>query len=102
MLLWRGAGSDADQARAEQRRDGPLQLLGLERFADVTLRARNPIVALFGEPIDLSAFPAETRLAHHKKCADLFCARISALMAEERRIRAEASVASPARGRLGR
>ena len=66
------------------------------------LRARNPIVALFGEPIDLSAFPAETRLAHHKKCADLFCARISALMAEERRIRAEASVASPARGRLGR
>jgi 1-acyl-sn-glycerol-3-phosphate acyltransferase len=54
------------------------------------LRGRDPIVAVYGEPIDLSAFPAETRLAHHKKCADLFCERISALMEEERRVRQEA------------
>ena len=66
------------------------------------LRARDPIVAVYGYPIDLSSFPAETRLAHHKTCADLFCERISALMKEEKRVRAEVSVASPARGRSGR
>ena len=54
------------------------------------LRAREPIIAVFGDPIDLSAFPGETRLTHHTKCADLFCSRISALMDEERRIRSEA------------
>ncbi|MFL5309261.1 MAG: lysophospholipid acyltransferase family protein, partial [Myxococcales bacterium] len=53
------------------------------------LRARDPIVAVFGEPIDLSAFPGATRLAHHKKCADLFRERISALMNEEKRARDE-------------
>ena len=53
------------------------------------VRGRDPIVAIYGEPIDLSAFPAETRLTHHKKCADLFCDRISALMPEEKRLRAE-------------
>ena len=54
-----------------------------------TLRGRNPIVAVFGDPIDLSAFPAETRLTHHKKCADLFCERIYGLMNEERGVRRE-------------
>ena len=56
------------------------------------LRAREPIIAVFGDPIDLSAFPGETRLTHHKKCADLFCSRISALMDEEKRIRSEAKI----------
>jgi 1-acyl-sn-glycerol-3-phosphate acyltransferase len=53
-----------------------------------SVRGRDPILAIYGEPIDLSSFPAETRLTHHKKCADLFCARISALMLEEKRLRA--------------
>jgi 1-acyl-sn-glycerol-3-phosphate acyltransferase len=57
------------------------------------LRAREPIIAVFGDPIDLSAFPGETRLTHHKKSADLFCERISALMDEEKRIRSEAPLA---------
>jgi 1-acyl-sn-glycerol-3-phosphate acyltransferase len=51
------------------------------------VRRTDPIVAVFGEPIDLSAFPAETRLAHHKRCSDLFCARIYALMDEEKQAR---------------
>ena len=39
---------------------------------------------LNGAPVDLSAFPAETRLSHHKKCADLFNERITALGQEEK------------------
>jgi 1-acyl-sn-glycerol-3-phosphate acyltransferase len=58
------------------------------------VRGRDPIVAVFGDPIDLSAFPAETRLAHHKRCSDLFCARITALMEEEKRIRSGLNEAS--------
>ncbi len=74
----------------------------LLREIAANLRGRDPIVAVFGEPIDLSAFPAETRLTHHKKCADLFCERISALMDEEKRIRGETTSVSPARVRPGR
>jgi 1-acyl-sn-glycerol-3-phosphate acyltransferase len=51
------------------------------------IRRRDPIVAVFGEPIDLSVFPAETRLAHHKRCSDLFRARIYGLMDEEKQAR---------------
>jgi 1-acyl-sn-glycerol-3-phosphate acyltransferase len=74
----------------------------LLREIAANLRGREPIVAVFGEPIDLSAFPAETRLTHHKQCADLFCERISALMEEEKRIRGAATAASPERVRSGR
>jgi 1-acyl-sn-glycerol-3-phosphate acyltransferase len=74
----------------------------LLREIAANLRGRDPIVAVFGEPIDLSAFPAETRLTHHKRCADLFCERISALMDEEKRTRAAAISASPERVRPGR
>jgi 1-acyl-sn-glycerol-3-phosphate acyltransferase len=59
----------------------------LWREVIANVRGREPIIAVFGDPIDLSAFPAETRLAHHKRCSDLFCARITALMEEEKRIR---------------
>jgi 1-acyl-sn-glycerol-3-phosphate acyltransferase len=59
----------------------------LFREIDASVRGRDPIVAVFGEPIDLSAFPPETRLSHHKRCADLFRDRISALMDEEKRVR---------------
>lgn len=71
----------------------PAFITGLSNklFREIAASAlgRDPIVAVFGEPIDLSAFPAETRLSHHKKCADLFCDRISALMDEEKRFRQE-------------
>jgi 1-acyl-sn-glycerol-3-phosphate acyltransferase len=66
------------------------------------LRRTNPIVMVFGEPVDLSRFPAETRLSHHKKCADLFRERIAALIPEEKAVRAELSAASPERGLPGR
>lgn len=52
------------------------------------LRGERAVMALFGEPIDLSVFPPETRLVHHKKCADLFNEKITALGAEERALRA--------------
>ena len=52
------------------------------------LRRERTVVAVFGEPVDLTAFPAETRLSHHKKCADLFNDRIAALGQEERALRA--------------
>jgi hypothetical protein len=74
----------------------------LFREIAANLRGRDPIVAVFGEPIDLSAFPTETRLTHHKKCADLFRERISALMEEEKQTRAAATFASPERVRPGR
>jgi len=60
-------------------------------------RGRDPVIAVYGEPIDISSFPGETRLAHHKKCSDLFRDRISVLMEEERKIRRELSAASPER-----
>jgi hypothetical protein len=75
----------------------------LWREVIANVRGRDPIVAVFGEPIDLSAFPAETRLAHHKRCSDLFCTRIAALMDEERRVRSGTiTAASRARAPSGR
>jgi hypothetical protein len=54
------------------------------------LRRERVVHAVFGAPIDLSGFPAETRLSHHKKCADLFNERIAALGQEEKALRADA------------
>jgi hypothetical protein len=45
------------------------------------------VVAVYGEPVDLSGWPAETRLSHHKKCADSFNERIAALGEEEKKLR---------------
>ncbi len=56
-----------------------------ELWASVT--RRRPIVAIFGEPVDVSDFPAETRLSHHKRCADRLNDRIAALGAEEKALR---------------
>ena len=55
------------------------------------LSREGKVIAVFGEPVDLSAFPAETRLTHHKKCADLFNERIAALGQEEKALRASAA-----------
>lgn len=54
-----------------------------------TLTGRRPIVAIFGAPVDVSDFPAETRLSHHKRCADRLNDRISALGAEEKAVRSQ-------------
>jgi 1-acyl-sn-glycerol-3-phosphate acyltransferase len=56
-----------------------------ELFAN--LRGQRTIVAVFGAPIDLSAFPETARLTHHKQCADLFTAKIAALAEEEKALR---------------
>jgi 1-acyl-sn-glycerol-3-phosphate acyltransferase len=54
------------------------------------LRAERPVTALFGAPIELPEAPSETRLSHHKRCADLFRDRIAALGEEVRTLRGEA------------
>ena len=58
-----------------------------ELWANLT--RRRPVVAIFGAPVDVSDFPAETRLSHHKRCADRLNERIAALGADERAVRAQ-------------
>ena len=58
------------------------------------LRRERPVYAVFGAPVELPRFEGETRLSHHKKCADLFAERIRALGQEEKELRL--SAASPA------
>src|SRR3954470_8339880 len=64
------------------------------------IRRRRPIVIVFGTPIDVSDWPAETRLSHAKKCADFLNGKIAALMEEEKAVRA--SAAFRPEGRPGR
>ncbi len=45
---------------------------------------RRPVIAVFGAPVDVSDFPAETRLSHHKRCADRLAQHIAALGEEEK------------------
>jgi 1-acyl-sn-glycerol-3-phosphate acyltransferase len=61
-------------------------LLG-ELWANVL--KRRPITAVFGAPVDVSDFPAETRLSHHKRCADRLNQHIAALGEEEKLLRAQ-------------
>ncbi len=58
-------------------------------FAELkaNLRGVRPVLVVFGAPVDLSAFPAETRLSHHKRCADLLALRIRELGQEEKALR---------------
>jgi 1-acyl-sn-glycerol-3-phosphate acyltransferase len=58
------------------------------------IRKKRPIVIVFGNPIDVGDWPAETRLSHAKKCADLFNEKIASLMDEEKAARAEIQTAS--------
>jgi 1-acyl-sn-glycerol-3-phosphate acyltransferase len=51
------------------------------------LRGRSPVVAVYGDPVDLSEFPQETRLSINKKCADKLRDAIASLGAEEREVR---------------
>jgi len=74
----------------------PAFILGLTNSPWAELRANlrkeRPVIAVFGEPIELPQIPEDqTRLSQHKRCADLFNARIAALGAEERSLRTAAS-----------
>jgi 1-acyl-sn-glycerol-3-phosphate acyltransferase len=78
----------------------PAFILGLSNnpWAELkaNIRRERPVIAVFGEPIELPQTPEETRLSHHKKCADVFNQRIAQLGAEERSLRTSASPPSPA------
>jgi 1-acyl-sn-glycerol-3-phosphate acyltransferase len=52
-----------------------------------TLRGERPVNLVYGAPVDLGDWPPETRLSHHKRCADLLAAKIAELGAEERSLR---------------
>jgi len=78
----------------------PAFILGLSNSPWAELKANlhraRPVIAVFGAPVELPETPAEPRLSHSKRCADLLNARIAALGAEERSLRSGASPASPA------
>jgi len=73
----------------------PAFILGLSNgpWAELraNLRGERPVIAVFGEPMELPPLVEETRLSHHKKFADVLNARITELGAEERAIRTAAS-----------
>jgi 1-acyl-sn-glycerol-3-phosphate acyltransferase len=77
----------------------PAFILGLSNspWAELkaNLRRERPVIAVFGAPVKLPETPAETRLSHSKRCADLLNARIAELGAEERSLRTGASPPSP-------
>jgi len=87
-----GAASAADMAVKARPVVVPAFIIGLTNSVWAELRANlrgeRPVRAVFGEPIDLGAYPPEARLVHHKKCADLFNEKIAALGAEEKALRA--------------
>jgi 1-acyl-sn-glycerol-3-phosphate acyltransferase len=63
------------------------------------LRRERPVVVVFGDPVDVSGWPAATRLSQHKRCADSLNASIAALMDEEKALRLTAASPSPAQAR---
>jgi 1-acyl-sn-glycerol-3-phosphate acyltransferase len=54
------------------------------------IRKKRPIVIVFGNPVGVGDWPAQTRLSHAKKCADLLNEKIAALMEEEKGVRSGA------------
>lgn len=54
------------------------------------LRGERPVTAVFGAPIQLPEAPVETRLSHHKRCADLLRERITELGEQVRALRGDA------------
>jgi hypothetical protein len=82
----------------------PAFILGMTNSVWTELKANfrreRPVIAVFGEPVQLPETPQETRLSHHKRVSDLLNERIAALGAEERRLRSAISPpASPASAR---
>lgn len=81
----------------------PAFILGMSNSFWAELKANfrreRAVTALFGPPIALPETTGETRLSHHKKCADLLNREIAALGERVRALRGEAqltSAASPA------
>ena len=66
------------------------------------LLGRNPIVAVFGQPVDLSDYPAETRLSHHKRASDRLNEKIAALFDEEKKLRSSLASGKAERAPIGR
>jgi 1-acyl-sn-glycerol-3-phosphate acyltransferase len=65
----------------------PAFISGLGNSFAGELRSKEPLVAVFGDPIPLPEPEGELRLSHYKRCADLFNEHIATLGAEEREIR---------------
>ncbi len=80
----------------------PAFILGMTNslWAEVkaNFRRERPVIAVFGEPIELPQGAGETRLSHHKRFADRINERIASLGAEERALRSALSPPS----RMGR
>ncbi|MCA1826502.1 MAG: lysophospholipid acyltransferase family protein [Myxococcales bacterium] len=81
-----GAGELALKARPTVV---PAFITGLSNSLWREIRGQTQVVAVFGEPIALPQVEGETRLAHHKRTADLLNERIAALFEEEKRLRAQ-------------
>lgn len=95
-----GAGELALKARPVVL---PAFILGLSNSlwaeAKASWRKERPVIAVFGEPLELPQIPGDTRLSHHKRFADRINQRITSLGAEERALRSAASPpASPLPG----
>ncbi|HZX97569.1 MAG TPA: lysophospholipid acyltransferase family protein [Myxococcales bacterium] len=58
------------------------------------LRGESPVTAVFGAPVELPETPPETRLSHHKRCADLINQRIAELGEQVRGLRGEQRITS--------
>jgi 1-acyl-sn-glycerol-3-phosphate acyltransferase len=79
-----GAGELALKARPSIV---PAFITGLSNSLWREIHGKTKVVAVFGEPIELPPIEGETRLAHHKRTADLLNDRIAALFEEEKRLR---------------
>jgi len=79
-----GAGELALKARPTVV---PAFITGLSNSLWREIRGHTKVVAVFGEPIELPQIEGETRLAHHKRTADLLNDRIAALFEEEKALR---------------
>jgi 1-acyl-sn-glycerol-3-phosphate acyltransferase len=73
----------------------PAFILGMTNSFGAEVKAawrhERPVIAVFGEPVQLPQSAGETRLSHHKRFADVLNARIAALGEEERALRSAAS-----------
>ena len=81
-----GAGELALKARPTVV---PAFITGLTNSVWEVIRSKQPIIAVFGEPIEVPQVEGETRLSHHKKLADAFNEKILELASEEKELRAQ-------------
>jgi len=65
----------------------PAFVTGMTNSVWKEIWSNRPVVAVFGDPVELPMVEGETRLSHHKRTADLLNERILALSAEEKIVR---------------